>query len=143
MVVSNFGVAEQAFLEKVKQRANLPDIYDARDLTLVVFRAMRDLMTTEASDRTQSAFTEDDIAKLWQDDNPIVALLSRLRPPLEVDSETFIRRIKQEGGVPKGVSPDSVVIAVFSAAREELPPERAEEIASFLPEGLRVIWEQV
>jgi uncharacterized protein (DUF2267 family) len=143
MVATQFSNTEKVFLQKVMQRASLPDIYDARDLTLVVFRTMRDMMTTEASDRTEEAFTDEKIAQLWKDDNPIVSFLSKLRPPLEIDSETFLRRVKQEGGVPKGVSPEAVVIAVFSAAREELPEDRAKEISSFLPEGLRVMWEQV
>jgi uncharacterized protein (DUF2267 family) len=143
MVATQFSDTEKAFLQKVMQRASLPDIYDARDLTLVVFRTMRDMMTTEASERTEAAFADDKIAQLWKDDNPIVAFLSKLRPPLEIDSETFLRRIKQEGGVPKNVTPEAVVIAVFSAAREELPEERSKEISSFLPDGLRVMWEQV
>lgn len=143
MVATQFSDTENAFLQKVMQRASLPDIYDARDLTTVVFRTMRDMMTTEASDRTEAAFTDEKIAQLWKDDNPIVSFLSKLRPPLEIDSETFLRRVKQEGGVPKGVSPEAVVIAVFSTAREELPEERAKEISGFLPDGLRVMWEQV
>ena len=143
MVATQFSDTEKAFLQKVMQRASLPDIYDARDLTLVVFRTMRDMMTTEASDRTEEAFTDEKIAQLWKDDNPIVSFLSKLRPPLEIDSETFLRRVKQEGGVPKNVSPEAVVIAVFSAAREELPEESVKEISGFLPEGLRVMWEQV
>jgi uncharacterized protein (DUF2267 family) len=143
MVAAQFSDTEKVFLQKVMQRASLPDIYDARDLTLVVFRTMRDMMTTEASDRTEAAFEDDKIAQLWKDDNPIVSFLSKLRPPLEIDSETFLRRIKQEGGVPKGISPEAVVIAVFSSAREELPEDQAKEISSFLPEGLRVMWEQI
>ena len=62
------------------QRASLPDIYDARDLTLVVFRTMRDMMTTAASDRTEAAFEDDNIAQLWKDDNPVVSLLSKFAP---------------------------------------------------------------
>jgi len=143
MTSANINDIERTFLEKVMQRANLPDIYDARDLTFVVFRTMRDMMTTEASDRVQAAFENEEIGNLWKDDNPIVAFLSKIRPPLEIDADTFLRRVQQEGSVPKGVSAESVVIAVFSAAREELPAERSKEIASFLPEGLRVLWEQV
>lgn len=134
---------EKAFLEKVMQKASLPDIYDARDLTIVVFRALRDLMTTEAAERTQETFDDEQIAALWKDDNPIAAALSKLRPPLKVDTETFLRRIRQEGGVPKDVSPEGVVIAVFSTVKEELPPERIQEISSFLPDGLKVMWEQI
>jgi len=143
MAPETFSSAERTFVEKVMQKASLPDIYDARDLTMIVFRAMRDLMTTEAADRTQAAFKDEEIAQLWKDDNPIVGLLSRIRPPLKVDTETFLRRIKQEGGVPKGVSAEAVVIAVFSTAREELPPEQGKEIANALPDGLRVMWEQI
>lgn len=125
------------------EKASLPDIYDARDLTIVVFRTMRDLMTTDASDRTQAAFKDEEIAQLWKDDNPIVAFLSRFRPPLEIDTETFLRRIKQEGGVPKDVSAEAVVIAVFSTAREELSPEQVQEVSNSLPDGLKVMWEQI
>ncbi|NEQ32915.1 MAG: DUF2267 domain-containing protein [Leptolyngbya sp. SIO4C5] len=143
MASENISKVEKKFLEKVMQKASLPDIYDARDITLVVFRTMRDMMTTEASDRIQASFSDEEIAKLWKDDNPIVALLSRFRPPLEIDTETFLRRVKQEAGVPKNVTPEAVVIAVFSTAREELPAERAKEISQILPDGLQVLWEQV
>ncbi|MGB3574237.1 MAG: DUF2267 domain-containing protein [Phormidesmis sp.] len=143
MAAKSIGPVEQAFLEKVMQRSNIPDIYDARDITIVVFRALRDLISTEASERTEAALSDDQITKLWKDDNPIVAALSKLRPPLNVDTETFLRRIKQEGGVPKNVTPEAAVIAVFSTVREELPPERVKEIAGFLPDGLKVMWEQI
>ena len=134
---------EQAFLEKVMQRSSIPDIYDARDITIVVLRSLRDLMSTDLADRTESEFDDEKIAKLWKDDNPIVAALAKIRPPLNINTETFLRRIRQEGGVPKNVSPESAVIAVFSAVREELSPERTKEIAGFLPDGLKVMWEQI
>ncbi len=143
MPAKSISPAEQAFLEKVMQRSSIPDIYDARDITIVVFRALRDLISTEASERTEADLSDEQITKLWKDDNPIVAALSKLRPPLNVDTETFLRRIKQEGGVPKNVTPEAAVIAVFSTVREELPPERVKEIAKFLPDGLKVMWEQV
>lgn len=143
MASDKFSATERAFLEKVQKRASLPDIYDARDITIVVFRTMRDLMSTPEADRTGAAFQDDEIAQLWKDDNPLVALLSRFRPPLKIDTETFLRRIKQEGGVPKDVSAEAVVIAVFSTAREQLSASQAQEIANTLPDGLRVLWEQV
>lgn len=143
MTAVTMTAPEKAFLEKVMQRADLPDIYDARDITLVVFRTLRDMMTTQASDRVQASFNDDEIAKLWKDDNPIVALLSRIRPPLEIDAESFIRRVAQEAGVPRGVTTNGAVIAVFSAVREELPAERIQEIAEVLPSGIRILWEQV
>ena len=142
-MAEDFSASERAFYEKVMQRASLPDIYDARDLTTIVFRTMRDLMTTDTDQQTEAAFKNADIASIWRDDNPIVSFLSRFRPPLEIDSELFLRRVKQEGGVPKNVTPEAVVIAVFSAARESISTEQGQEIAKTLPDGLRVMWEQV
>ncbi|NEQ46422.1 MAG: DUF2267 domain-containing protein [Leptolyngbya sp. SIOISBB] len=142
-MAEDFSVSERAFYEKVMQRASLPDIFDARDLTTIVFRTMRDLMTTDTDQQTEAAFKDADIADIWRDDNPIVSFLSRFRPPLEIDSELFLRRIKQEGGVPKNVTPEAVVIAVFSTARESISSEQAKEIAKVLPDALRVMWEQI
>lgn len=143
MPSAKMSPAEQAFLENVMKKSNIPDIYDARDITIVVFRALRDLMTTEAADRIGASFDDEKVAKLWKDDNPIAATLSKLRPPLNVDTKTFLRRVGQEAGVPKDVSAESAVIAVFSTVRDELSPERTQEISSFLPDGLKVMWEQI
>lgn len=143
MPSAKMSPAEQAFLENVMKKSNIPDIYDARDITIVVFRALRDLMTTEAADRIGAAFEDEKVAKLWKDDNPIAATLSKLRPPLNIDTKTFLRRVGQEAGIPKNVTADSAVIAVFSTARDELSPECTQEISSFLPDGLKVMWEQI
>ena len=143
MASEKFTPTEKAFLEKVMKKASLPDIYDARDIAIVVFRSLRDLMTTDASERTAADLDDERIARLWQDDNPIVSALSKLRPPLNIDTETFLRRIRQEGGVPKDVTAEAAVIAVFSTVREELSQERIDEISGFLPEGLKVMWDQI
>ncbi len=144
---------DRPFLEKVMDLANLPDIFDARDITVVVFRTMRDLMTTKAADQvaeelhkkalpTEKKALQDEIADLWKDTNPIVAFLSRIRPPLQIDSDLFLRRINQEAGLPRGVEPETVIKAVFSATKDELSPERVKEIAGFLPDQIRQMWEQ-
>ncbi|MEB3210356.1 MAG: DUF2267 domain-containing protein [Leptolyngbyaceae bacterium] len=140
------------FLEKVRINAELEDIFDARDLSEVIFRTMRDLMSTEATRRvtselgttpaleTENKALQNDIAELWRDTNPIVRFLSKVRPPLEVDSETFFFRIAQEGGLPRGVSPKKATAAVFSAVKDELSQERISEISSFLPEEVQKLW---
>lgn len=140
------------FLEKVALKAELPDIFDARDLTTIVYRTMRDLMSTEASKAVESelhkqAETTDnkrlqqEIAELWHDDNPLVAWLSDIRPPLKFDADTFIFRIEKEGGVPRGTTGKKVINAVFSATKEELSPERIKSIAEFLPGKIKQMWE--
>lgn len=142
------------FLEKVALKAELPDIFDARDLTTVVYRTMRDLMTTEASKAVESELKQveseekatnkrlqEEIAQLWHDDNPLVAWLSNLRPPLKFDDETFIFRIEKEGGVPRKTNAEKVIKAVFSATKEELSGERIREVAEFLPGKVKSMWE--
>jgi uncharacterized protein (DUF2267 family) len=144
---------DMPFLEKVMIEANLEDIFDARDATEVVFRTMRDMMTTEAAERvaeelhTESEPTEDkalqnEIADLWNDTNPITRWLSRVRPPLKIKSGTFLFRINQEAGLPRAVGGESLSKAVFSATKDELSEDRIQEIASFLPDEIRQLWNE-
>ncbi len=144
---------DMPFLEKVMVKGSLEDIFDARDITEVVFRTMRDMMTTEASDRvveelhkeaepTEDKALQNEIADLWKDTNPIVSFLSRIRPPLVIKSETFLRRVRQEGSLQQGRAPETIVKAVFSATKDELSEERKKEIAGFLPDEIRKIWNE-
>lgn len=144
---------DMPFLEKVMLRGNLTDLFDARDISEVVFRTMRDMMTNEAVDRVGSELheamepTEDkalqnEIADLWKDTNPIVHFLSRIRPPLIIKSDTFLFRIEQEAGLPPGTNVELVVKAVFTATKDELSEERIKEISGFLPDKIKELWEQ-
>lgn len=147
------------FLEKVMLNGGLSDPYDARDITEVVFRVMRDLMTTEAADRVAEELHEEalvttdktlqmDVADLWKDSNPIVGFLSRVRPPwqgpgiFKIDSDRFLFRVANESGMSRSTDREKVVKAVFSATKDELSEERIQEIASWLPDYVRSLWEQ-
>jgi uncharacterized protein (DUF2267 family) len=149
----------RSFLEKVIVKAGFADPYDARDFTEVVFRVMRDLMTTEASDRveaelhTEAIPTDEkalqfEVSDLWKDTNPIVGFLSRVRPPwkgpgiFNIDSDRFLFRVANEGGLPATIEREQAVKAVFSATKDELSQERIQEIASWLPDYVRQLWEQ-
>lgn len=141
------------FLEEVALKAELPDIFDARDLSTIVYRTMRDLMPTEAAKVVESELHEeaeegatnkrlqDEIADLWKDDNPIVAWLSKVRPPLKFDADTFIFRVEKEGGLPRGTSGEKVINAVFAATKEELSEETIKQVSQFLPGKIKDMWE--
>lgn len=148
-----------SFLEKVMAQAGLADLYDARDITEVVFRTMRDMMTNEAvehvSEELHKPLMEDnkdktlytatplatEVEDLWEDTNPIVHFLSHIRPALKIRDTTFLFRVKQEAGLPPNIEPERAVKAVFSATKGELSAERVQEIAGFLPGTIRELWE--
>lgn len=144
---------EMAFLEKIQLKGNLNDIYDARDITEVVFRTMRDLMNQEtveeiaqglqvaALPKTDEKALQTDVAELWKDRNRLVRFLSNLRPPLDFDAETFLYRIRQEAGLPKSTGPKTVLKAVFSATKEELDADLVQTISRVLPGEIRSLWE--
>ncbi len=149
--VPDDGITKSALLETVKRKAGLEDLYDARDIAEVVFRTLRDMMTTEAADRvavelegkllTTGDSAKDSLVEIWKDTNWIVRLLSRIRPPLEIDTDTFLFRISQEAGLSRGVTPEEATEAVFLALKRELSEDCQKEIASFLPEPLRGAWQ--
>lgn len=149
----------RSFLEKVMVKAGFGDLYDARDFSEVVFRVMRDLMTTDAIDRVEAELHEEalptkekalqmEVADLWRDTNPIVGFLSRIRKPLRgpapagIDSNLFLTRVANEGGLPGTIEREQAVKAVFSATKDELSEERIQEIAGWLPDHIRELWEQ-
>lgn len=151
---------DMPFLEKVMIKGGFEDIFDARDVTEVVYRVMRDVMPTEAADRmadelhTEVLPTEDkalqmEVADLWKDTNPIVGFLSRLRPqfrgPFAIDDETFLFRVKNEAPLAAtgyDLDREQVVKAVFSATKDELSEERVKEMADWLPGKVRQLWEE-
>jgi len=149
----------RSFLEKVMQQGGLADPYDARDMTEIVYRVMRDMMTTEAADRVEGELHEKvmetdekvlqmEISDIWKDSNPLVRFLSRVRPPwqgpgiFKINSDRFLFRVANEGGQPI-VDREKVIKAVFSATKDELSEERIKEIAGWLPEGrVRELWQE-
>ncbi len=158
---SRSAIADEhrSFLEKVMVKGGFGDLYDARDFTEVVFRVMRDLMTTETIDRVESELHEEavptkekalqmEVADLWKDTNPIVGFISRIRQPLRgpapigIDSNLFLTRVANEAGLPGTIEREQAVKAVFSATKDDLSSERIQEIAGCLPDYIRELWEQ-
>ena len=156
---------DMPFLEKVMIKSGLEDIFDTRDVTEVVYRAMRDLMTTEAAERvadelhkealpTKDKALQMEIADLWHDTNPIVSFLSKIRAPFfhsqsrdvtNVNDERFLTRVQNESPMAATgyeLDRDQVVKAIFSATKDELSEERIKEIAGCLPGKVRKLWDE-
>jgi len=158
---TSIATKDMPFLEKIMVKGELEDIFDARDITEVVYRVMRDMMTTAAADRvaaelkgkpadkaTDDKALQNEISELWQDTNPIVGFLSRIRPPfrqgdgpLEIDDSNFIFRIANESSLQRNADPERVIKAVFSATKEELSQDRIQEITPCLPGKVRELWD--
>lgn len=158
-VASKAGLDSQDFLQKVMAKANVYSLREARSLVEIVFRTMRDLMTNEVSDDVSSELhtpissvnlpaAKGEVSDLWNDSNPIVRFLSKVRPPLSFSDKAFLFRISAEGGLPQTtetspdiVSPETVVLAVFGATKDELSENKISEIADYMPGKVRLLWE--
>ncbi len=144
------GTDQKTFIDKVLDKSGLQDVNDAQMASKIVFRIMRDLMPTDEIEQIEQELQADapkadmKIADLWNDPNVMVAFFSRISPlrQLNISSDTFLLRLKQEGQLPKETDPKVVAKAVFSAMQDELPQQRTDEIAQFLPDEIRQLWVQ-
>lgn len=155
---ADLNADQTSFLERVKDQAHLESLYDAKEITEIVYRTMRDLMDHNTIEQVASGVDKpashsskkqlnDSISDLWQDSNPLVRWLSHLRPafnqngPLGIDDDRFIRRIELEGSLPASVKPLTAIDAVFAATKAELPSDIQERVAEYLPGMVRMVWQ--
>lgn len=149
-MASSTAAEQKDFLEKIVSRSSLKNANDAQAASKVVFRLLRDMMPTDEIERIEQDLEKqapnDDmtIADVWHDPNVMVAFFSRISPlrQLSINSGTFFLRLQQEGALPSNSDPKAVTQAVFSATKEELPQSRIDEIAQFLPDEVRQLWER-
>jgi uncharacterized protein (DUF2267 family) len=155
---NNLNSEQTSFLGRVRERAQLESLYDAKEITEVVYRTMRDLMDRGTIDQVAGEIDKpastslkqslnDSISDLWQDSNPLVRWLSYLRPafdqdgPLGIDDDLFLKRIEREGALPNNVKPLTAIDAVFAATKAELPKETQVQVAECLPGMIRMVWQ--
>jgi len=132
------------FLEKVKTQGNLKSTGEAKRAAEVTFRLLRDVMPDDSIDRVEDELDDkpdETVEDLWEDTNPLVNFLSRIRPQLKIKPENFLVRLQQEANLPDA-DPPTVMKAVFSATKQELSQERVQEIANFLPDEIQQMWQQ-
>mgnify|MGYP006266230417 CR=1 FL=1 len=151
--------AQHTFLQKVALQANLTNLYEAKEMSEIVFRVMRDMMDASlidaiSADLNASAHVGKNkiltvpISQLWNDSNPIVGWLSRIRSPFGheapggIDDTWFLRRVRLEGGIPKTSTAPETVKAVFAATKAELSEANIQAVESRLPGRIRLFWKQ-
>lgn len=113
----------QAFLEKVIADTNLTTFNEAQTAAKVVFRILRDLLPREEVDKLadelrgkEAPNADMEIKDLFKDTNPMVSFFSYISPiqQLNIDKNTFMLRLKQEGAVRHDTDAEAVTKAVFA-----------------------------
>ena len=142
----------KAFLEKVIAETNLKTVNEAQTATKVVFRILRDLLPREEVDKLADELRGEEapnanmeIKDLFKDPNPMVSFFSYISPiqQLNIDKDTFMLRLKQEGAVRHDTDAEAVTKAVFSATKAEISQEQVENVANCISDDeLRSIWLQ-
>ncbi|MEM1366443.1 MAG: DUF2267 domain-containing protein [Cyanobacteria bacterium P01_H01_bin.15] len=138
-------MSSTAFYKLVDKEGGFGSPYDARDAAEIVFRTLRDLMTTEAADRIKDELPDDgkdSLKSIWQDTNPLVNWLSRVRPPMDIKDKSFLFRIQQEAGLAPDVTSTQAVLAVFKALKQTLSEAGAKEVKTVLSGSVQQLWDQ-
>ena len=141
----------KAFLDKVIANTNLETVNEAQTATKVVFRILRDLLPREEVDkladelRGEEAPNADmEIKDLFKDTNPMVSFFSYISPiqQLNIDKDTFMLRLQQEGAIKSNADAEQVTKAVFNATKAELSPEQIENVTKCLTDDICTLWQQ-
>ena len=141
----------KAFLKKVVAETNLETINEAQTATKVVFRILRDLLPREEVDKLADELREEapkadmEIKDLFKDTNPMVSFFSYISPiqQLNIDKDTFMLRLKQEGAVRHDTDAEAVTKAVFGATKAEISTEQINNVAKCISDDeIRTLWQQ-
>ena len=141
----------QTFLDKVIANSNLQTVNEAQTATKVVFRILRDLLPREEVDKLADELREDapkadmEIKDLFKDTNPMVSFFSYISPiqQLNIDKDTFMLRLKQEGAIRHDTDAEEVTKAVFSATKAEISSAQIENVAKCISDDeIRTLWQQ-
>ena len=141
----------KAFLDKVIANSSLETVNEAQTATKVVFRILRDLLPREEVDKLADELREDapkadmEIKDLFKDANPMVSFFSYISPiqQLNIDKDTFMLRLNQEGAVRHDTDAEEVTKAVFSATKNEISSKQIENVAKCISDDeIRALWQQ-
>jgi uncharacterized protein (DUF2267 family) len=118
---------------RVGIEANLESVDEARQVTGVVLRALRDRLTPEEAEQA-SAQLPTEIKALWH------AGPEAPHRPVRMHCRDFYERVKAEGGLASLRQAELATEAVFAALKEQISDGECDDILAQLPRDLKQVW---
>ncbi len=118
---------------RVGVEAGLESLGQARQATAAVLQALRDRLTPREAEQAAAQLPAE-LRELWNG-GPVSSW-----PPVKMDRQEFLERVKVEGGLPDVQTAALVVDAVFAALKEQLSDGESDDILAQLPRDLKRVW---
>lgn len=123
----------QSFYRQVMLETDRESLVDARRVTGVVLRALRDRLTPEEA-ADAAAQLPRELKALWcGGERPG-------RRPVKMHRSELYDRVQREAHLGSPREARAVTRAVFAALREQLSPGEADDILAQLPKDLKTVW---
>jgi len=129
------AVKAQSFYRRIMLETDRESLVDARRVTGVVLRALRDRLTPEEA-ADAAAQLPGELQALW--------LGGELagRRPVKMHRSDFYDRVRSEAHLSSLREARAITHAVFAALKEQLSPGEADDILAQLPKDLKTVWEE-
>jgi uncharacterized protein (DUF2267 family) len=118
---------------RVGIEADLESLEEARHVTAVVLRALRDRLTPEEAEQA-SAQLPAELKQLWHGD------AGTMRPPVKMHRQEFYERVRAEAGLPSVRTAALATDAVFAALKDQISDGECGDILAQLPRDLKQVW---
>jgi uncharacterized protein (DUF2267 family) len=118
---------------RVAIEAELDSLAEARQVTGVVLRALRDRLMPEEAEQA-SAQLPTELKALWR------AGPEAPHRPLRMHRRDFYERVKTEAGLASVRTAERATDAVFAALKEQISGGECDDILAQLPKDLKQVW---
>jgi len=126
------------FLRKVRERAGLKDVDEARRAADAVFGALRDRISHAGGDNVAAQLPRE-LRKLWE--SGLTEHLARSLAGVErMDLHEFLARVQNTGHLGSIGEAEVATRAVFTTLREQITPGAQRSIENQLPGDIRELW---
>jgi uncharacterized protein (DUF2267 family) len=118
---------------RVSIEADLDSLAEARQVTGVVLRALRDRLSPEEAEQA-SAQLPTELKELWH------AGPEPPRRPVRMHRRDFYDRVKAEAGLANVRKAELATDAVFAALKEQISDGECDDILAQLPKDMKRVW---